>query len=135
MPSTGCSSSLNESVPSFSKTISWTRAPARFVMRSVSGLGRTSTESAPTVLRTGRVTARSESAGDAYAASHDRRIDGERVLEADRLQRDAKASLAGGPHVELRRLASGGDGLRVDARGAEGGDEQDGDALKRTPAS
>ena len=65
-------------------------------------------------------------------ARRDRGIDGKVLLEADRLQRDANASLAGGSHVELRRLAGRGDGLRVRACRAERGDEQDREALERT---
>ena len=45
-------------------------------------------------------------------AIHDGGIDGKLLLEADRLQRDANASLAGGSHVELCGLTGRGDRLR-----------------------
>ena len=59
IPSTGCSSSLNDRLPSSSKTISCTAWPLAFVTTTVSGLGRTSTLSAPTRTRRGRVSSRS----------------------------------------------------------------------------
>ena len=57
-------------------------------------------------------------------AIDERRVGRQRLLHVERLERDAKAVIAGDPDVELRRLAGGHDRLRVQRGGKAGGEER-----------
>ena len=130
----GCSSSLNDSVPSSLEDELLNQGAGMVGDAQRQGTGpHLDREGADLLAHRLRDQSQRERRSR-VPASDDRGIDRELVAEAQRLQRDANTALAGGADVELGRLPGSGDGLRIDAPGTEQDDEQNGDALEHTPA-
>ena len=112
IPSTGCSSSLNDSVPSSANTISCTNWPAAFLTTSVSGLRPDlDVELADSPLQRASDFTHAQRRRRIRALG-DRRVFWKVVLEAERPQRHADALVARDADIELRGLPGGGNLLR-----------------------
>lgn len=99
------------------EAIFWIGLPSALVTTTVSGLGKTSTFTPPTLDLTALSICRRLIAGAAYLRTASAGVNGKSSFRLIGFQRDADAVLAGGADVELGRLAAGPDAGRLSRGG------------------